>query len=249
MRIKNFTLLTLALFVMSVVAFAQKPNSAQRVLTPKQQVLQAKRTGELTKENASAFKFAKPTLPQNMQKAKAKKPVTNFTFKKVDANAVAQVKAKKAAKKVINSRTMAPRQTDPRESYASVVSSAKRHSNRAATVDAHGIITAPGEGTVKVYNIKGGGLKYNGGATTSVDQSGTTKIVECADGTVYIQNVVSTYVTGAWVKGTKSGSTITVPAKQPISYVSNYDATISVRWATVEGTEATAADETAENFI
>ena len=99
MRIKNFTLLTLALFVMSVVAFAQKPNSAQRVLTPKQQLLKAKRTGELTKENASAFKFAKPTLPQNMQKAKARKPVTNFTFKKVDANAVAQVKAKKAAKK------------------------------------------------------------------------------------------------------------------------------------------------------
>ena len=75
MRIKNFTLLTLALFVMSVVAYAQKPNATQRVVTQKQQLLQAKRTGELTKENFGAFKFAKPTLPQNMQKAKANKPV------------------------------------------------------------------------------------------------------------------------------------------------------------------------------
>jgi hypothetical protein len=75
MRIKNFTLLTLALFVMSVVAYAQKPNATQRVVTQKQQLLQAKRTGELTKDNFGAFKFAKPTLPQNMQKAKANKPV------------------------------------------------------------------------------------------------------------------------------------------------------------------------------
>ena len=75
MRIKNFTLLTLALFVMSVVAFAQKPISTQRVFTPKQQLQHAIRTGQLTKEKASAFKFAKPALPQNMQKAKANKPV------------------------------------------------------------------------------------------------------------------------------------------------------------------------------
>ena len=75
MRIKNFTLLTLALFVMSVVAFAQKPNSTQRVLTSKQQLQYAIRTGQLTKENASAFTFAKPALPQITQKAKANRPV------------------------------------------------------------------------------------------------------------------------------------------------------------------------------
>ena len=81
MRIKNFTLLTLALLLMSVVAFAQKPNSTQRVLTPYQQALQAYRTGQLTKENASAFKFAKSALPQNMQKAKANKQVLPVTKK------------------------------------------------------------------------------------------------------------------------------------------------------------------------
>ena len=81
MRIKNFTLLTLALFMMSVVAFAQNSKSTDRVLTPKQQLLQAKRTGQLTKENASAFKFQKPALPQNMQKAKANKQVLPVTLK------------------------------------------------------------------------------------------------------------------------------------------------------------------------
>ena len=60
---------------MSVVAFAQKPNSTQRVLTLKQQLQQAIRTGQLTKENASAFTFAKPALPQITQKAKANRPV------------------------------------------------------------------------------------------------------------------------------------------------------------------------------
>lgn len=81
MRIKNFTLLTLALFLMSVVAFAQKSTSSQKTLTPYQQILQAKRTGQLTKENASAFKFAKPALPQNMQKAKANKQVLPVALK------------------------------------------------------------------------------------------------------------------------------------------------------------------------
>ena len=241
MRIKNFTLLTLALFMMSVVAFAQNSKSTDRVLTPKQQLLQAKRTGQLTKENASAFKFQKLALPQNMQRAK--KPVASFNFKKIDANAVAQVKAKKAAKKASKRFTMSPRQMDVRE-CTSMTSSAKPRSRRAAAVDAHGIITEPGEGTVKVYKVAGSGYDYG----DLVGLSGTTKIVESTDGFVYIQNIVTTYQTGAWVKGTKSGNTITVPTKQPLYYSSNYDATVSARWGKVEGTSVLPADETAENF-
>ncbi len=243
MRIKNFTLLTLALFLMSVVAFAQNPTSTKHVLTPKQQVLQAKRTGELTKENASAFKFAKPALPQNMKRAKAKKPVASFNFKKIDANAVAQVKAKKAAKKASKRFTMSPRKMDVRE-CVSMTSSAKPRSRRAATTDEHGIITEPGEGTVKVYKVAGSGYDYG----DLVGLSGTTKIVESTDGFVYIQNIVTYYTRGTWVKGTKSGNTITVPTKQPLYYSSSYDATVSARWGKVEGTSVLPADETAENF-
>ena len=245
MRIKNFTLLTLALFVMSVVAFAQKPNSTNRVITPKRQLLQAKRTGELTKENVGAFKFAKPTLPQNMQKARANKPVTNFNVKKLDANAIAQAKAKKAAKKSSNNSKKGFRQIDARSGYPSLTSSAMRRSNRAAEIDEHGIITAPGEGTVKVYKVTGSG--YNYGDFVNLDGA-TTKIVESTDGSVYIQDIVTTYSRGVWVKGTKSGNTITVPAKQPLYYSSQYDATVSARWSTVSGTSIVPADDTAENF-
>ena len=244
MRIKKFTLLTLAL-VMSVVAFAQKPNSTNRVITPKRQLLQAKRTGELTKENVSAFKFAKPALPQNMQKARANKPVTNFNVKKLDANAIAQAKAKKVAKKSSNNSKKGFRQIDARSGYPSLTSSAMRRSNRAAEIDEHGIITAPGEGTVKVYKVTGSG--YNYGDFVSLDGT-TTKIVESTDGSVYIQDVITTYSRGVWVKGTKSGNTITVPAKQPLYYSSQYDATVSARWSTVSGTSVVPADDTAENF-
>lgn len=75
MRIKNFTLLTLALFMMSVVAFAQNSKSTDRVLTPKQQLLQAKRTGQLTKENASAFKFQSPPFRRTCRRPR---PTSRF---------------------------------------------------------------------------------------------------------------------------------------------------------------------------
>ena len=119
---------------------------------------------------------------------------------------------------------------------------------KAATVDEKGIITDPGDGVKKVYTIAGGGYKYSNQSTISVAQSGTTQIVEYEDGTVYVKDIVSTYKTGVWVKGTRNGNTIVVPTKQPIYYHSQYDATISPRWAKGNGVNAVAADETAENF-
>ena len=119
---------------------------------------------------------------------------------------------------------------------------------KAATVDENGIITDPGDGVKKVYTIAGGGYKYSNQSTISVAQSGTTQIVEYEDGTVYVKDIVSTYKTGVWVKGTRNGNTIVVPTKQPIYYHSQYGATISPRWAKGNGVNAVAADETAENF-
>ena len=115
--------------------------------------------------------------------------------------------------------------------------------------DANGIITSPAEGVAKVYTRSGKAYKYANSAVSVIDQSGTTQIVECEDGTVYIKDIVASYATGAWVKGTKSGNTITVPTKQPINYNSQYGATLSPRWATGDGTaNPIAADELADNF-
>lgn len=117
---------------------------------------------------------------------------------------------------------------------------------RAEAIDDNGIITAPAEGTTNVYTISGSGYKYSGGQSNLTTLSGSTQIVECEDGTVYFKNIVSTYATGAWVKGVKNGNTITVAAKQPIYYNTTYDATQSVRWARVEGSDVVAADETGD---
>ena len=119
---------------------------------------------------------------------------------------------------------------------------------KAETTDEHGIITEPGEGVVKVYNIAGYGYTVSNNQVVSVQQSGTTQIVETEDGTVYIKDIVSTDPEGTWVKGTRAGNIITVPTKQPVAYSSNYSATLSPRWAMVSGTNVVPADETADVF-
>lgn len=69
MRIKTFTLLTLALFVMSVVAIAQKPSLKQSALPQVPEGLQLQRTGQ-KKVNKSAFKLPNLNLSQGTQKGK-----------------------------------------------------------------------------------------------------------------------------------------------------------------------------------
>lgn len=119
---------------------------------------------------------------------------------------------------------------------------------KAETKDNHGIITEPGEGTVKVYTNAGGDYYVSSGSAYQGTQSGTTQIVECTDGTVYFKDIVSTYTTGAWVKGTREGNTITVPTKQPVDYDTDYSTTLSVRWAALSGQNIVAADATADSF-
>ena len=86
MRIKTFTLLTLALFVMSVVAIAQKPNLKQSVLPQVPQGLQLQRTGQ-KKVNMSAVKLPKLNLSQETQKGKALNKVRPFIKKKASNRA------------------------------------------------------------------------------------------------------------------------------------------------------------------
>ena len=87
MRIKKFTLLTLAL-VMSVVAFAKQTEqnvlpSQKKQLTLKQQILRAEREGkQLNKETIAQFKFNKPATSQFVKKQKR---IFNLPVKKLDA--------------------------------------------------------------------------------------------------------------------------------------------------------------------
>ena len=193
MKKTTFLMLTV---MMSVFAFAQEIQQTplpglKKQLTAKQQVLQAKRQGLSQQEATAQFNFKKAATSQL---AKKNRPVLNLPFKKMEGG----VKKTQATKKTVSSPTMEPRLTDARESFTRLLPFASPRFRRAEVVDAHGIITSPGEGTVKVYNLAGNGIKYSGGSASAVQQSGTTKIVETTEGVVYIQNFVSTYATGGY---------------------------------------------------
>lgn len=107
----------------------------------------------------------------------------------------------------------------------------------AATTDAHGIITAPDEGESKLYTREGMTFSYNSatGQVSLLNQSGSVEIVELEDGTVYIKDIISTLGMDTWVKGTKSGNTITVEGGQPVAWNTTYNTTMSVNWGEYDG--------------
>lgn len=107
--------------------------------------------------------------------------------------------------------------------------------NRAATVDANGIITEPEEGEHKYYTREGLAYFASGMSVYYGEQSGYVETVQLEDGTVYVKDIVSYNKTGAWVKGTIANNVLTIPAAQPVSYDASWDATLSLYWGTLSG--------------
>ena len=242
---KKFTLslLVLAAMLLALPIQAQNAFVARKALPSK--VMKGIHGQELKKGYTFAAKNVKEVVAQARLTAEQKAEIDRIELAKLWENNMERIQDGKFSRLVcasFNESAQSLKLNAP-------VSNRFNAPKKAETKDEHGIITEPGEGVVKVYTVTGSGYKYSGQATTQVAQSGTTQIVESEDGTVYIKDIVSTYKTGAWVKGTKNGNTITVPAKQPINYNSDYDATLSPRWAAGSGiSNPSAADETAENF-
>ncbi len=117
--------------------------------------------------------------------------------------------------------------------FSSKITARKAPAANGEEVDEHGIIVAPADGVRKVYTRSGMSYRNIDGLET-VSQEGTVQIVECEDGTIYIRNIISGYPTGAWVKGSREGNTLSVAAKQPIFYNSQADSTFSIRWGVNE---------------
>lgn len=242
---KKFTLslLVLAAMLLALPIQAQNAFVARKALPSK--VMKGIHGQELKKGYTFAAKNVKEVVAQARLTAEQKAEIDRIELAKLWENNMERIQDGKFSRLVcasFNESAQSLKLNAP-------VSNRFNAPKKAETKDEHGIITEPGEGVVKVYTVTGSGYKYSGQATTQIAQSGTTQIVESEDGTVYIKDIVSTYKTGAWVKGTKNGNTITVPAKQPINYNSDYDATLSPRWAAGSGiSNPSAADETAENF-
>ena len=218
MRIKKFTLLTLAIMMMSVVAFAQKPLSASmKGLTPYKQILQAKRQGLVNEQNAQDFKFAKPALPQKMQKAKTVNIPSNAQLKKLPK--------KDVSRSVLNANVSI------RKANGSVASASRR------APEDYSIITEAPEGTVKTYKRAGDCTYVSGSSAVTGTQSGNMEVVFAANNEVYMKNPVcgfGSYVgLNAYARGTLSadGTTITVPLGQNLYYGSSYDAAVATAMA------------------
>ena len=101
----------------------------------------------------------------------------------------------------------------------------------------YGVIIKPAEGQRKIYNRSGMGLMYDsdGDSWLPTEQGGTVDVVTCDDGDVYIKDIISTYRTSTWVKGTIDGNKITIPTGQLVSYESYYGVPYAIYWGEQDG--------------
>ena len=107
--------------------------------------------------------------------------------------------------------------------------------NAAEEKDEHGIIISPADGVRKVYTRSG--MMYVNDPVEGMqtkEQSGTIQIIECPNGDVYIRNILCSYPTGTWVKGTRTNNVITVPTRQPIYWNAEAGVTFSLNWGVCE---------------
>ena len=124
-------------------------------------------------------------------------------------------------------------------------------SAKAATIDENGIILAPpADGVRKYYqrSSQGQNFYYYEDEFWYGVQSGYVEVVEDGDD-VYIKNPITRYTVGSYVKGTREGNTITVPAYQPLYWNADWETTISLRWVevTADG-QFENADDHADSF-
>lgn len=241
---KKFTLslLVLAAMLLALPIQAQNAFVAKKALPSK--VMKGIHGQELKKGYTFVAKNVKEVAAQARLTAEQKAEIDRIELAKLWENNMERVQKGKFSRLIERSSFVkAPQLT------ANAISNGRLTApKKAESVDVHGIITAPGDGVVKVYKNAGSGYYVSNQQVYKTALSGTTQIVECEDGTVYFKDIVSTGSYGVWVKGTKVGNTITVPTKQPVAYSSDYGATISVRWGALSGQNVVAADNTADNF-
>ena len=98
--------------------------------------------------------------------------------------------------------------------------------------DDDGVIIKPAEGQRKIYNRSGNALIYDpdGYSWRLTEQFGMVHVVFCDNGDVYIRDLISTYRNNAWVKGSLSGNTITIPTGQLVNYQSYAEVPYAIYW-------------------
>lgn len=175
--------------------------------------------------------LAMPTHAQELQRI-SKAQMKTFQTGRVDKQETRKAKAAemKTAKTTVEG-TASPITTDIGQPLKLRQTNGSHGSKHAVKAGEDDIITTPEAGVTKYYTRTGTGMGYSNGVYTEA-QSGTVEVVETANGTVYIKDIISHFIQGTWVKGTKSGNTITIAGGQPVAYNSTLKATLSVNWGT-----------------
>ncbi|MCM1079389.1 MAG: hypothetical protein NC116_06695 [Clostridium sp.] len=236
-RLFTFAIISL----IASLTFAQAPlakknaagNRLERMANLEEVARMAKETKEL--QAAKAVKDAVPqeTASSVLRKSSAKRPF----FDSVESTVVKSWTLGGYRSEV----SATPYKSSTRKATA-------QEGNVTVTTDANGIITDVTGVEPKMYQRATTGTAYynNNGSVNMTSQSGMVTVIEDGDN-VYIKDPVTRYTTGAWVKGTKSGNTITVAAKQPLTYSAQYNASVSLRWGVINAAGSiAAADDHAE---
>lgn len=103
--------------------------------------------------------------------------------------------------------------------------------NRVANAEDISVITDTPAGEKKRYLRAGKAFEYNAQTNTidEIEQYGPIFIVYAEDGsTVYLQNPVSGYGAGSWVKATKEGNKITLPLNQNVYYSTVFSTNVKI---------------------
>lgn len=83
----------------------------------------------------------------------------------------------------------------------------------------------------RYYKRAGGSYYYDANWNFyQVQQKGHVTLVETADGSVYVKDIIAYYNQGSWVRGTIEGNTLTIPVGQPLAFNTQYDMTLSLHW-------------------
>ena len=108
------------------------------------------------------------------------------------------------------------------------------------TYDDHGCITAPPAGKTTTYIRSGYNRVQMGFDYSSVPQQGTLDLVECEDGTVYMQQPISSArsksTAGHWIKGVRNGRMLTFKS-QVTGYVTGLNVELRASMGTLYGTD------------
>ena len=145
---------------------------------------------------------------------------TTLADKKRDAVVKTKAQAATAMSKVKDKKETAIKKMAHQPTVNPSLRSKNAPQRAGEVVDDYGVIIKPAEGQRKIYNRSGNALIYDpdGGSWLPAEQFGWVYVVFCDNGDVYIKDIISTYRTNSWVKGTLDGNTITIPTGQLVGH-------------------------------